>query len=106
MVPTLVWGKAIVTMELAGLALGIMPLAFAYAITQHQLLGVRNFVRRSVVYIIMGSSVLLVFSLSAAALRTFFPSIWQGENSEIGLLGFGLFVFFIAMSYRLSYRIA
>jgi putative nucleotidyltransferase with HDIG domain len=88
-------------MDVAAMALGIMPLAFAYAITQHQLLGVRNFIRRGVVYIVMGSSVLLVFSLSAAALG----SVAEGwERQELGLMGFSFFVFLLAFSYNYIQR--
>ncbi len=96
--------KGIVSTEISAVALGIMPLAFAYAITQHQLLGVHNFVRRGVIYLIMGSSVLLVFSLIATALGNVMPSDW--ERSEIGLISFGFLVFFIAFSYsRLQVRV-
>ena len=37
-----------VHVDLTALTLGIMPLSFAYAITQGQMLGVRNFIRRGV----------------------------------------------------------
>ena len=102
--PSIFTLKPIVNMEFTAVALGFMPLAFAYAITQHQLLGVRNFVRRGVVYVIMGSGVLLVFSLSAAALNIVMQDGW--EHSEGGLIGFGFFVFLIAFSYsRLQSRV-
>jgi putative nucleotidyltransferase with HDIG domain len=97
-IPSLVLGQGhyVLSMDVAAIAMGIMPLAFAYAITQHQLLGVRNFIRRGVVYIVMGSSVLLVFSLSAALLG----SVAQGwEKTEVGLIGFSFFVFLLAFSY-------
>lgn len=90
-------------METTALALGIMPLAFAYAITQHQLLGVRNFVRRSVVYVVMGSSVLLVFSVGAVTLSNLVPSDWT--QHEWGLIGFGLFVFLLAASFSYLQRL-
>jgi putative nucleotidyltransferase with HDIG domain len=90
-------GLPSVGMEFSAIPLGVMPLAFAYAITQHQLLGVRHFVRRGVVYLIMGSSVLLVFSLSASALGSIMPNGW--EKNEAGLIGFGFFVFLIAYFY-------
>ena len=104
LLPMLFFGKPIVSMEVTAVTLGLLPLAFAYAITQHQLLGVRNFVRRGVVYIIMGSAVLLVFSVAAAGLNAWLGQGW--EQHEIGLIGFGLFVFLIAFSYsRLQTRV-
>lgn len=96
-IPSLIINVPLVNMNIAAISLGIIPLAFAYAITQHQLLGVRHFVRRSVVYVIMGSGVLLVFSFSAAALGYAAPNGWEKE--EWGLIGFGFFVFLIAFSY-------
>lgn len=89
--------RMLVSMELSVLALGVMPLAFAYAITQHQLLGITNFIRRSVVYVLMGFTVLVVFSVAAAALSALMPSGWWREDA--GLLGFGLFVFLVALSF-------
>jgi putative nucleotidyltransferase with HDIG domain len=95
--PSILFQHELVSVYTAALALGIMPVAFAYAITQHQLLGIRNFVRRSVVYVVMGFTVLLVFSVAAAALSAVIPDGWW--RNEVGLLGFGLFVFIIALSY-------
>ncbi|MEO7409862.1 MAG: HD domain-containing phosphohydrolase [Sphingomicrobium sp.] len=83
--------------EITALTLGIMPLAFAYAITQGQMLGVRNFIRRSVVYVLMGFSVLIAFSLAVGMLGAIVPKEWQQE--EVGLISFSLFVFAIAISY-------
>ncbi len=95
--PRLLFDRQIVRGDISALALIILPLAFAYAITQHQLLGIRNFIRRSVVYVIMGSVVLMVFSMAAALLSTFLSSDWTRQ--ELGLIGFGFFVFFIALSF-------
>ncbi len=95
--PRLLFGRQILHGETAALALGIMPLAFAYAITQHQLLGIRNFVRRSVVYVIMGSVMLLTFSMAAALLSTVLTGDWTKQ--ELGLIGFGFFVFLMALSF-------
>jgi putative nucleotidyltransferase with HDIG domain len=97
LVPSLIIQQPFVHIETTALALGIMPLAFAYAITQHQLLGVRSLVRRGVVYVITGSSVLLVFSVGAAGLRATMPDGWV--SSEFGLLSFTAFVFLIAISF-------
>ena len=97
LLPRLLFNYQIVRGEVAALALIIMPLAFAYAITQHQLLGIRNFIRRSVVYVIMGSVVLMVFSMVAALLSTLLSSDWTRQ--ELGLIGFGFFVFFMALSF-------
>ncbi len=101
--PGLLLGRVLIPIETTALALGIMPLAFAYAITQHQLLGVRNFVRRSVVYVVMGSSVLLVFSVGAATLSNVVPKDWT--DHEWGLIGFGLFVFLLASSFSYLQRL-
>ena len=97
LLPSLLIQGPIVSIETTALTLGIMPLAFAYAITQHQLLGVRSLVRRGVVYVITGSSVLLVFSVGAATLRAAMPEGW--DSSEVGLLSFAAFVFLIALSF-------
>jgi putative nucleotidyltransferase with HDIG domain len=82
-----------VPVDFTALTLGIMPLAFAYAITQGQLLGMRNFIRRGLVYALMAFGVLLAFALGVLAL----PDGWQ--QSEVGIIGFSLFVFLIALSY-------
>jgi HD-GYP domain-containing protein (c-di-GMP phosphodiesterase class II) len=103
-VPTLLFDRPIVGMHLAAVALGILPLDFAYVITQHQLLGMRSFVRRSVVYLIMGSAVLTVFSVAAAGLSAVLPQGWV--DKEWGLIGFSFFVFLIAFSFsRLQRRV-
>ena len=60
-------------MDFTALTLGIMPLSFAYAITQGQMLGMRNFIRRGLVYVLMGFGVLLAFALAVAALTAFVP---------------------------------
>jgi putative nucleotidyltransferase with HDIG domain len=102
LIPAILFEHALVPWELASLALGIMPLAFAYAITQNQLLGVRGFVRRSVVYLVMGFSMLLLFSVVAAFIGTAVPSGWV--QSELGLIGFGVFVFIIAICFGYAQR--
>lgn len=99
--PMILFGNALVRVEIASLSLGIMPLAFAYAITQHQVLGMRGFLRRGVIYIVMGTTVLFVFSLGASALGSLFDG-W--EKSEWGLIGFGLFVFVIALTFSFVQR--
>ena len=95
--PSLVLGAYLLHPYISALALGIMPLAFAYAITQHQLLGMSGFVRRSVVYIVLGFSVVLAFSFAATSLQTVVPSGWESE--ELGILSFGVFVFLLALSF-------
>lgn len=102
LLPNIVVGQPIVNIDLSVLSLGILPMAFAYAITQHQLLGIRSLVRRSVVYVVMGFTVLVVFAVAAAILTTLMPQGWWG--SEFGLLGFGLFVFLIALSFGWAQR--
>jgi putative nucleotidyltransferase with HDIG domain len=102
LIPAALFEHALVPWELASLALGVMPLAFAYAITQNQLLGVRSFVRRSVVYLVMGFSILLVFSVVAAFIGAAVPTGWV--QSELGLIGFGVFVFIIAISFGYAQR--
>lgn len=102
LLPHIIIDKPIVSLDLAVLSFGFMPLAFAYAITQHQLLGIRSLMRRSVVYVVMGFSVLMVFAVAAAVVSTLMPQGWWG--SEFGLLGFGLFVFLIALSFGWAQR--
>jgi putative nucleotidyltransferase with HDIG domain len=97
LIPYMLMGQPIINIHITALALGLMPMAFAYAITQHQLLGIRSLVRRSVVYVVTGSSVLLVFSVAAATLGAIVPEGW--EKKEWGLIGFGFFVFLIALSF-------
>lgn len=84
------------------LSLGIMPVSLAYAITQHQLLGIRGLVKRGVVYVVMGFAVLLIFSVGAVILGTFLPSEWY--RGDFGLLSISLFVFLIALSYGYIHR--
>ncbi|MEO6458181.1 MAG: histidine kinase N-terminal 7TM domain-containing protein, partial [Chloroflexia bacterium] len=102
LIPTLIIQQPLVQVETTALALGIMPLAFAYAITQHQLLGIRSLVRRGVVYVVTGFSVLFIFSIGAATLRAAMPAGW--DTSEIGLLSFAAFVFLIALSFGYMQR--
>ncbi|HVF98833.1 MAG TPA: GAF domain-containing protein, partial [Chloroflexia bacterium] len=102
LLPHIIVNEAIVSIDLAVLSLGFLPLAFAYAITQHQLLGIRSLVRRSVVYVVLGFTVLVVFALAAAIVSTLMPQGWWG--SEFGFLGFGLFVFLVALSFGWAQR--
>lgn len=97
LLPSLILGRPIVSMETTAFTLAFLPVFFAYAITQHQLLGIRGFVRRSVVYVIMGFSVLSAFFMVAALANAVLPKGWSGE--EGGILGFGLFIFLIAISF-------
>lgn len=97
MLPAVLINKPLVNIEVSSLALVIMPLAFAYAITQGQLLGIHNFVRRGVVYVLMGFIVLLVFSMAAAGASAVVPDGWW--KSDLGLLGFGFFVFLLSLSF-------
>jgi putative nucleotidyltransferase with HDIG domain len=102
LLPHIIADQVIVSIDLAVLSLGFLPMAFAYAITQHQLLGIRSLVRRSVVYLILGFTVLLVFAVGAAIVSTLMPQGWWG--SDFGMLGFGLFVFLIAISFGWAQR--
>jgi putative nucleotidyltransferase with HDIG domain len=96
--PSVLWGTGHgIRVDFTALTLGLMPLSFAYAITQGQMLGVRNFIRRGVVYVLMGFGVLLAFSLVGGALSAIVPKGWL--DGEIGWIGFSLFVFLIALSY-------
>ncbi|MEO5952111.1 MAG: HD domain-containing phosphohydrolase, partial [Chloroflexia bacterium] len=90
-------GQTGLDVSFTALSLGIMPVSVAYAITQHQLLGIRGLVKRGVVYVVMGFSVLLVFSFGAVTLGAFLPNEWY--KGDFGLLAVGLFVFLIAISY-------
>lgn len=100
--PNILLNREIVGVETAALSLGFLPLVFAYAITQHQLLGIRSLVRRSVVYVVLGFTVMVVFAVAAAVLSTLMPEGWW--SSEFGLLAIGLFVFLIAMSFGWAQR--
>jgi putative nucleotidyltransferase with HDIG domain len=91
-----------ISIDVTVLSLGFMPLSFAYAIVQHQLLGVRNFVRRGVVYVVMGFGVLLALSMTVGTVTSFVPSDWQRD--EIGLITFSLVAFGVAMSYGYAQR--
>ncbi len=102
LVPSALFGHTVVSWEIASLSLGIMPLAFAYAITQNQLLGIRGFVRRSVVYLVMGFIILLIFSVVVALIGAAVPSGWV--QSELGLVGLGMFVFIVAISFGYAQR--
>jgi putative nucleotidyltransferase with HDIG domain len=91
-----------IPIDVTVLSLGFMPMSFAYAIVQHQLLGVRNFVRRGVVYVVMGFGVLLALSMSVVTISSFVPQGWQRE--EVGLISFSLVAFVVAMSYGYMQR--
>lgn len=91
-----------ISVDVTVLSLGFMPLSFAYAIVQHQLLGVRNFVRRGVVYVVMGFGVLLALSMTVGTITSFVPNNWQRE--EVGLITFSLVAFAVAMSYGYAQR--
>jgi GAF domain-containing protein len=97
LLPSLIVGRALISIDTTAFSFIFIPLFFAYAITQHQLLGIRGFIRRSVVYLIMGFTVLIAFFIVAAAASRVLPEGWAGE--EEGILGFGLFVFLIAVSF-------
>lgn len=90
-------GLHTVDIQYTALTLGIMPLSMAYAITQHQLLGIRGLVRRGVVHGVMGFVVLLALTVLALTLSALLPNDWY--KGEIGILAVGLFVLLIAGSY-------
>ncbi len=92
-----------IPIDVTVLSLGFMPMSFAYAIVQHQLLGVRNFVRRGVVYVVMGFMVLLALSMSVVTISSFIPNDWQRD--EIGLISFSLVAFVVALSYGYMQRL-
>lgn len=96
------FGQEGLDVSFTALSLGIMPVSLAYAITQHQLLGIRGFVKRGVIYVVMGFSVLLVFSFGAVTLGAFLPDEWY--RGDFGLLAVGAFVFMIAISYGYLYQ--
>ena len=96
------FGMAGLEVEFTALSLGIMPLALAYAITQHQLLGIRGLVRRGVTYVMMGFVVLMIFSLGAVSLSAFLPEGWY--HGDFGLLAVSAFVFVMALSYGYTQR--
>jgi putative nucleotidyltransferase with HDIG domain len=91
-----------ISIDVTVLSLGFMPLSFAYAIVQHQLLGVRNFVRRGVVYVVMGFGVLLALSMSVVTVTSFVPEDLQTQ--EIGLISLSLVAFAVALSYGYAQR--
>ena len=90
-------GLHTVDIQYTALTLGIMPVSLAYAITQHQLLGIRGLVRRSVVHGVMGFVVLLALTALALTLSALLPNDWY--KGEVGILAVGLFVLLIAGSY-------
>jgi putative nucleotidyltransferase with HDIG domain len=91
-----------ISIDVTVLSLGFMPLSFAYAIVQHQLLGVRNFVRRGVVYVVMGFGVLLALSMSVVTVTSFVPE--DMRTQEIGLISLSLVAFAVALSYGYAQR--
>ncbi|HET9493417.1 MAG TPA: HD domain-containing phosphohydrolase [Chloroflexia bacterium] len=99
--PTLL-GLPHIPIDVTVLSLGFMPMSFAYAIVQHQLLGVRNFVRRGLVYVLMGFGVLIALSMSVVTISSFIPNNWQSQ--EISLISFSLVAFVVALSYGYAQR--
>ena len=97
LLPSMILGHNIVSIYTTAFTMAFIPLFFAYAITQHQLLGINSFVRRSVVYLIMGFTVLSAFFVMAAAASAVLPRGWAKEEGSI--FGFGIFVFLIAVSF-------
>ena len=97
LLPTMIVGRPLIGIDTTAFTLGFLPIFFAYAITQHQLLGIRGFMKRSVVYLIMGFSVLSVFFLLAAFAIKMLPTGQDGDEGRI--IVFGLFVFLIAVSF-------
>ena len=91
------FGQPGLDVSFTALSLGMMPISLAYAITHHQLLGIRGLVKRGVVYVVMGFSVLLTFSFGAVTLGALLPIDWY--RGDFGLLAVSIFVFLIAISY-------
>jgi putative nucleotidyltransferase with HDIG domain len=90
-------GVPTLDIQYTALTLGIMPVSLAYAITQHQLMGIRGLVRRGVVHGVMGFAVLLAITMVAITLSALLPDDWY--KGEFGILAIGLFVLVIAGSY-------
>ena len=69
LVPETLLGSPILPTELTVLASGLIPATFAYAILQHQMLGIRRLVHRGMAYI-LATSLALIASVLLAALWT------------------------------------
>ena len=77
LVPEAAGGNTIVPEHISALSIVLMPVFFAYAILQHQLLGIRRLVHRGMVY---GGATLALFAVIAGVLALALPFAGQGEG--------------------------
>lgn len=78
LVPESLGQKSLLPTHLSILTWGIMPVFFAYAILQHQMLGIRRLVHRGIVYWVTSMALLAVISLSLSLI----VSITQGGSGQ------------------------
>lgn len=79
LVPEAVSGTSLLPSHFSILPLGLMPISFAYAIVQYQMMGVRRLVHRGMVYSIASLVLLVLVSMGLAIVPT------TGSNGDAGL---------------------
>lgn len=68
LIPQVLGQDSLVPIHLSVLAIGIMPVFFAYSLLHHQLFGIRKFVHRGMVYAISSIALLTITSIALSAL--------------------------------------
>jgi two-component system sensor histidine kinase ComP len=81
LVPDVTRGEPFVELRISVLAVGLVPTAFAYAILQHQLLGIRKLVHRGMVYAITSMATFLVVIVTLTGVT----SLLSEESSSVSL---------------------
>lgn len=91
----LMWGQ-IVPDHISVLAVGLMPICFAYAILQFQLMGIRRLVHRGMVNIIASGALLVIVLLILSAGLSVFAGVSPDDISLpliVGTVVFGILIF-------------
>ena len=87
LVPEAFTSEALVPSHISVLAVGLIPIAFAYAILQHDLLGIRRLVHRGMVY---GITTISTFAVITAALFVAASLMPVTSESRVALVLFAL----------------
>ena len=81
LVPEIVSSRSLVPSHISVLAVGLIPAAFAYAILQHNLLGIRRLVHRGMVCGVATLATLVVILLGLTGAESILGDVWVADQS-------------------------
>jgi signal transduction histidine kinase len=96
-VPQLAAGTEIVRGEVSVLGFVLLPLSFGYAMTRHQLMGIRRLVHRGTAYALITAGIIIVYGSALTVVNVVLP-----DSGAAGPVQIILFVLLLAAAPMLS----